>query len=112
MKFKSTFLIYLALTLSTVLFSQTATSRTAPTVWDVLRQQFALRHEVTQPEVQNQLHWLVAHPSYLRKLAQSEPYIYHILTEIKKRGMPGEVALIPMIESSYDPFAYSGAGAA
>ena len=112
MKFKSTFLIYFALTLSAVLFSQTATSRTAPTVWDVLRQQFALRHEVTQPEVQNQLHWLVAHPSYLRKLAQSEPYIYHILTEIKKRGMPGEVALIPMIESSYDPFAYSGAGAA
>lgn len=84
----------------------------APNVWDVLRKQFTLDHEVTQPEVQSQLRWLISHPSYLNKLAQSEPYIYHIVTEIKKRKMPGEVALIPMIESSYDPFAYSGAGAA
>ena len=91
-------------------FSQAAFAQS--NVWDVLRQHFVLNHEVTQPEVQNQLRWLIAHPSYLRKLAQSEPYIYHILTEIKKRKMPGEIALIPMIESSYDPFAYSGAGAA
>ena len=98
--------------LSSLVFTQTAISQTAPKVWDVLRQQFSLSHEVTQPEVQSQLRWLVAHPSYLNKLAQSEPYMYHILTEIKKRHMPGEIALIPMIESSYDPFAYSGAGAA
>ena len=78
----------------------------------MLRKEFVLNHEVTQPEVQNQLRWLVAHPSYLQKLAQSEPYMYHIITEIKKRHIPGEIALIPMIESSYDPFAYSGAGAA
>lgn len=85
---------------------------TTPNVWDVLRRQFALNHEVTQPEVQNQLRWLIAHPSYLNKLTQSEPYIYHILTEIRKKNLPGEIALIPMIESAYDPFAYSGAGAA
>lgn len=80
--------------------------------WDVLRQQFRLNHDVTQPEVQQQLHWLTAHPSYLHKLAQSEPYLYHILTEVKKRNLPGEIVLIPMIESAYDPFAYSGVGAA
>lgn len=90
-----------------------ANSQSTPNVWDVLRQQFMLNHEVTQPEVQNQIRWIVAHPSYLQKVArQSEPYIYHIVTEIKKRKLPGELALIPMIESSYDPFAYSGAGAA
>ncbi len=77
-----------------------------------MRHQFALNHEVTQPEVQNQVRWLISHPSYIQQLARSEPYIYHILTEIRKRNMPGEVALIPMIESAYDPFAYSGAGAA
>ncbi|WED44070.1 lytic transglycosylase [Legionella cardiaca] len=81
-------------------------------VWDVLRSQFSLNHETTQPEVQTQLRWLVSHPSYLNKLARSEPYIYHIVTEIRKRRMPGEIALLPMIESAYDPFAYSGAGAA
>ncbi len=100
------------LILSSLMYTGTAISRTAPNVWDVLRQQFTLNHEVTQTEVQNQLRWLISHPSYLQKLAQSEPYIYHIITEIKKRHIPGEIALIPMIESSYDPFAYSGAGAA
>lgn len=84
-----------------------------PDVWDVMRSEFKLSHEVTRPEVQEQIRWLVAHPSYLHKVSrQCEPYIYHILAQIKKRGLPGELALLPMIESAYDPFAYSGAGAA
>lgn len=88
-------------------------AQSTPNVWDVLRGQFSLNHEATQAEVQQQIRWIVAHPSYIQKVArQSEPYIYHIVTEIKKRKLPGELALIPMIESSYDPFAYSGAGAA
>lgn len=88
-------------------------SQAAPDVWDVLRDEFTISHEVTRPEVQEQIRWLVAHPSYLQKVCrQSEPYIYHILAQIKKRKLPGELALLPMIESAYDPFAYSGAGAA
>lgn len=110
LKFRSLILLCLLFILSGLTGTQAALAQT--NVWDVLRQQFVLNHEVSQPEVQNQLRWLIAHPSYLQKLAQSEPYIYHILMEIKKRKMPGEIALIPMIESSYDPFAYSGAGAA
>nr|WP_040536482.1 LysM peptidoglycan-binding domain-containing protein [Legionella drancourtii] len=82
-------------------------------VWDVLRSEFMLNHETSRAEVQEQIRWLVAHPSYLQKVCrQSEPYIYHILGEIKKRKLPGELALLPMIESAYDPFAYSGVGAA
>lgn len=82
-------------------------------VWHVLRQQFVLNHQIKHPEVRKQLLWISAHPEYIEKLArQSEPYIYHILSEIKKKKLPGELALIPMIESGYDPFAYSGAGAA
>ena len=107
MKFKFKILCYLSLILSSLTYAHAT-----PNVWDVLRKEFVLNHGVTQPEVQSQLRWLVSHPSYLQKLAQSEPYMYHILTEIKKRHLPGEIALIPMIESSYDPFAYSGAGAA
>ena len=87
-------------------------AQTTPNVWDVVRSQLSLNHEVTQPEVQTQLRWLMAHPSYLQNLARSEPYIYHIVTEIRARKLPGELALLPMIESAYDPFAYSGAGAA
>ena len=94
------------------LTTQNGTAQALPSVWDVLRNQLKLNHEITQPEVQQQIRWLVAHPSYLEALAESERYMYHIITEIQKRNLPGELALIPMIESSYDPFAYSGAGAA
>lgn len=93
--------------------SNRAIANEAPDVWDVLRSEFTISHEVNRPEVQEQIRWLVAHPSYLNKVGrQSEPYIYHILGEIKRRHLPGELALLPIIESSYDPFAYSGAGAA
>jgi membrane-bound lytic murein transglycosylase D len=113
LKFKSLIIFNLYIIfISLLVVTNIAKAESSPNVWDVLRRQFTLNHSVTQPEVQNQLHWLTAHPSYLQKLAQSEPYIYHIITEVKKRNLPGEIALIPMLESSYDPFAYSGAGAA
>jgi len=107
--FKSLFL-YMIITLCSLLPIDEAFANT--TVWDVLREEFKLDHHTNQPAVHDQVRWLMSHPSYLRKLAQSEPYIYHIVTEIKKKHLPGEIALIPMIESAYDPFAYSGAGAA
>ncbi len=95
------------------LLTTMVSAQSTPNVWEVLRHQFQLTHDVTRPEVQTQIQWIIAHPSYIQKLArQSEPYIYHVVTEIKKRKLPGELALIPMIESSYDPFAYSGVGAA
>nr|WP_238584602.1 LysM peptidoglycan-binding domain-containing protein [Legionella worsleiensis] len=84
-----------------------------PNVWEVLRQEFTLSHELNRPEVQEQIRWLVRHPGYIKKVSkQSAPYIYHVLQEIKKRQLPGELALIPMVESAYDPFVHSGAGAA
>ncbi len=86
--------------------------RATPTVWEVLRKQFMLDHNVNRPEVQAQLKWLMSHPDYLKRFAQSEPYMYHILSEVRRRNLPGEIAIVPMIESAFDPFAYSGVGAA
>ena len=81
-------------------------------VWEVMRGDFKLNHQLNRPEVQRQLRWLTAHPGYLQQFSKARPYLYHIVTELKKRNMPGEIALIPMIESPYDPFAYSNVGAA
>lgn len=112
MKFKFSCFLALSLACCSFFYSAVSLGYSNISVWEVLRHQFSLNHEITQPEVQAQLHWLIHHPSYLQKLTQSEPYMYHILTELKKRNLPGEIALIPMVESAYDPFAYSGAGAA
>lgn len=83
-----------------------------PNVWEVIVKEFSLNHEVNHPAVQRQIKWLMNHPGYLNNLMQAKPYIYHIVNELKKRNMPGELALIPMIESEYDPFCSSSAGAA
>lgn len=93
-------------------FITTAYADTTPTVWEVVREQFTLNHDLNQPAVQHQLRWLISHPGYIQQLTKSEPYMYHIVSELKKRHLPGEIALLPLIESAYDPFAYSGKGAA
>lgn len=80
--------------------------------WSQVRNQFNLDHHTSQARVQQQIRWILSHPAYLNKLSQAKPYIYHILSEIQKRNLPGELALIPMLESAYNPFAYSVVGAA
>ncbi len=50
--------------------------------------------------------------SLTRQLARGEPYLYHILQEVRKRGMPAEIALLPCVESGFRPTAYSRHGAA
>ena len=80
--------------------------------WKQVSAQFRLGNQLAQAKVQQQLRWILSHPAYLNKLSQAKPYIYHILSEIKQRNLPGELALIPMLESAYNPFAYSVVGAA
>lgn len=51
-------------------------------------------------------------PEYLQRLfARSGKYLYFVVEEVQKRGMPTEIALLPMIESAYNPKAYSHAKA-
>lgn len=52
--------------------------------------------------------WYVQRPEYMeRMLKRSEKYLYYISNEVQKRGMPMEIALLPMIESAYNPIAKS-----
>lgn len=79
--------------------------------WDVLRKEFKLNHHVDNTLVKKQIQWLKRHPSYIEDLIQAKPFIYHIVNEIKERKLPGELALIPMIESDFDPATHSHKGA-
>jgi membrane-bound lytic murein transglycosylase D len=52
--------------------------------------------------------WYANRPDYVaRMIDRSSRFLYHIVEEVEKRGMPMEVALLPMIESAYNPVAYS-----
>ena len=80
-------------------------------LWKRVRNGFAL------PEIDSRLvarheAWFLNHPDYFQRMIErSRLYLYFIVEEIEKRHMPMEVALLPMIESAYNPVAYSRARA-
>ena len=64
-------------------------------------------------EIELQRNWFVRHPDYMaRVFHRSSRYLYHILSELERREMPLDLALLPIVESAYDPFAYSHGRAA
>jgi membrane-bound lytic murein transglycosylase D len=56
----------------------------------------------------SQRNWYAKHPEYLDRVAKrAEPFLYYIVQELKANDMPIELALLPIVESAFDPFAYS-----
>ncbi len=86
--------------------------RNADNMWDVLRAEFTLPHYEDNPLVQEQIEWFLNNQDFLqRAAARAAPYLYYISQQVRKRHLPAEVVLLPMIESAYNPFVYSSAGA-
>src|ERR1700684_1095146 len=76
-------------------------------LFDRMRAGFAL-DEVQEPAIDTQLAWFEHNPDYLERVFQrGQRYLYHVVTEVEARGMPLEFALLPVVESAYEPFAYS-----
>lgn len=81
-------------------------------LFDRMRAGFAL-NEVQEPAIEQQLSWFEHNPDYLERVFQrAQRYLYHVVTEVEARGMPMEFALLPVVESAYEPFAYSSSRAA
>ena len=76
-------------------------------LFDRMRAGFAF-DEVQEPAIDQQLAWFEHNPEYLERCFQrGQRYLYHVVTEVEARGMPLEFALLPVVESAYEPFAYS-----
>ncbi|TMH59952.1 MAG: LysM peptidoglycan-binding domain-containing protein [Betaproteobacteria bacterium] len=76
-------------------------------LWTRIRQGFVLK-DLDTPLVKTAEDWYAARPDYVARMVErSRRYLYHIVVEVEKRGMPLEIALLPMIESAYNPMAYS-----
>lgn len=83
-------------------------------LWDRLRASFQWDvHQYQNPRIQEEMQWFLAHPSFLdRMMTRMHKYLYHVVTRLEAKGLPGELALLPVIESAYNPFAYSHGHAA
>ena len=81
-------------------------------LWDRIREGFALPDH-DHPQTHAEIQWYARHQEYIdRTVTRAKPYLHYITMEAEKRGMPTEIVLLPIIESAFQPFAYSHGRAA
>jgi len=81
-------------------------------LWERIRNGFAMT-DLNDDLVLYYQQWYQNRPDALRRMVErSRPYLYYIVEELEARGMPTELALLPMVESAFNPNAYSSAHAA
>lgn len=81
-------------------------------LWARLRSGYALP-EMSHKRITQETNWYARHPNYLDRVAErATPYLYYIVDEAERRGIPAEIALLPIVESAFKPFAYSHGRAA
>ncbi|WPN44956.1 MULTISPECIES: transglycosylase SLT domain-containing protein [unclassified Pseudomonas] len=82
-------------------------------VWERMRQGFQLQDGLgVNPRIEQQRLWFASNPSFLENAGErGSLYMHYIVERLEERNMPLELALLPVIESAYNPMAYSRANA-
>ncbi|MEY5028083.1 MAG: Membrane-bound lytic murein transglycosylase precursor [Pseudomonadota bacterium] len=81
-------------------------------IWERIRKGFAMP-DLGNSRVSSREDWYASRPDYmLRMIERSRPYLFHIVQELERRQMPMELALLPFVESAFNPQAVSTAKAA
>jgi len=82
------------------------------TLWDRLFALYALPH-IEHPDIDRELNWFANHPGYLERAQnRAEPFLYSIVKLVETKNVPGEIALLPIVESAFQPHVVSPARAA
>jgi len=83
----------------------------AEDLWDRIRKGYGMQ-DLSDAYVTKWEEWYSSRPDYVaRMIDRSRRYLYYIVVEVEERGMPLEIALLPMVESAYNPVAMSTARA-
>ena len=80
-------------------------------IWGRLRQDFRMGEVNPELVRRHEQYYASRSPYFNRTIARSQPYLYHIVSEVEKRQMPVEIALLPFIESAFVTKAKSHVGA-
>ena len=87
-------------------------SRSYDNIWDKISNGFCL-DTVYSPRVEKEIQWFIKNKDFLyRSVERSKPFLYHVVKELEKNNLPFELALLPIVESGYQPYAYSPSKAA
>lgn len=80
-------------------------------LWQRIKNGYAIP-DSSSPLTKKHEDWYSSRPNYMKRMVErSQRYLFHVVEEVEKRGMPTEIALLPMIESAYNPKAYSTSSA-
>jgi membrane-bound lytic murein transglycosylase D len=80
--------------------------------WERIRNGFDLP-EIAHQRVEKELNWFKRHPEYMERVVErARPYLHYIIETVEAEGLPAEIALLPIVESAFLPFAYSHGRAA
>jgi membrane-bound lytic murein transglycosylase D len=80
-------------------------------LWHRSRTRFVLERE-SRPRLSREIEWFARNQAYMDRVSdRARLYLHHIVTEVERRDLPGELAMLPVVESAYQPFAYSHARA-
>ena len=82
-------------------------------LWQRIRDNFSIAKQEDRKRLKRQIDWYAKHPQYMKRVTQrAVPYLHLIVTEIENSDVPMEIALLPIVESAFKPFAYSHGRAA
>ncbi|VAW51961.1 Membrane-bound lytic murein transglycosylase D [hydrothermal vent metagenome] len=82
-------------------------------IWPRIRAGFQLPEDIEHPSLQNEINWFAKHKKYMQRVMyRADPFLHYIVEEAEKRHLPTELVLLPIVESAYQPFAYSHGRAA
>ena len=82
-------------------------AREYPQVWDKLRSGFCL-DTIYSSRIDKEILWFKKNKAFVyRSIKRSQPFIHHVIAELEKNNLPLELALLPIVESGYQPYAYS-----
>jgi len=91
----------------------TVQASATPLIWPRLVNRFRFAECPADSRAAAWARWYADNPDYMdRVLNRARPWMHHIVNEIERRDLPGELALLPVVESAFDPFAYSHGRAA
>ncbi|MEM0911550.1 MAG: LysM peptidoglycan-binding domain-containing protein [Pseudomonadota bacterium] len=82
-------------------------------LWAYIANNLEFESPKNHPRVVAQKNWYLKHPTYMRRVSnRASPFLYYIVEELEQNNIPIDIALLPIVESAFDPFAYSHGRAA
>ncbi len=81
--------------------------------WSQMSKDFAIESQEDNPDIQRQIQWYQQHPKHLQRiLMRAEPFLRYVYQQTHRYNLPAELALIPLLESQYNPAAGGRSGPA